>query len=56
MSRKQKDFDPKRNQRFAVALNVLRQHSEKQELSQKDSASKMGHTHFAKQSYRQFYQ
>ena len=42
MSRKQKDFDPKRNQRFAVALNVLRQHSENQELSQKDLASKMG--------------
>ena len=42
MSKKQKDFDPKRNQRFAVALNVLRQHSENQELSQKDLASKMG--------------
>lgn len=41
MSRKQKDFDPKRNHIFAAAIDELRRR-EKKKLSQKEIAERMG--------------
>ena len=43
MSRKQKDFDPKRNHIFAAAIDELRRR-EKKRLSQKEIAERMGVT------------
>lgn len=43
MSRKQKNFDPKRNHRFAAAIDELRRRENKR-LSQKEIADKMGVT------------
>lgn len=43
MSRKQKDFDPKRNHRFAAAIDELRRREGKK-LSQKEIAERMGVT------------
>ena len=43
MSRKQKDFDPKRNHIFAAAIDELRRREGKK-LSQKEIADRMGVT------------